>query len=278
MEGLTFPTGKLCRIRKVLGGELYYVSITKTEAGPVEIVAEIEDTDSTKPEDFALGTLRMTAQEDLFVSMLEDDMIGNIELEGILSHFVKSLVLDRGTKTLSAVKIDVEAEKQKILLAKQEAERISSEKDKKDEEIRAQKARKRAQREQAKIENAKLARNHLQERVAYARKLMALEVKRLEALKKARQERELKIKENNAEQIKPAILVLPEGKLLRVRRVINSEMANLEVEKKQENGKWIISFTTTGLDSGVEHTLTTTEIELTALLQDSDHGKKTSDL
>ena len=277
MEGLTFPVGKLCRIRKVLGGELYFVSIEKTEAGPIEVVAEIES-DTLTPEEKTAATLRMTAQEDLFVSMLEDEMIGNIELEGILSHFVKSLQLNRETNILSAVKIDVAAEREKILQAKAQAEIITQEKEKQDEAIRAQKARKRAERAQAKLENVRLAKQHLLERVAYARKIMAIEVKRLGELKKARKEREIKI-EQNAEPATPT-LVLPEGKLLRVRRVINSEMASLEIEKrKQENGSaWQVVFTTTGLDTGVEHSLTTTEIELTALLQEQDYGKETSDL
>ena len=279
MEGLTFPVGKLCRIRKVLGGELYHVAITKLNSGPVEVVAEL-DNDTMAPEELLANTHKMSVQEDLFVSMLEDDMIGNIELEGILSHFVKSLVLDRETKVLSAVKIDIELEKQNILLAKKEAERITQEKDKKDEEIRAQKARKRAERAQAKVENRRLAKQHLQERVAYARKIMAIEVKRLAALKKAREARNIQIEENKMEQLKPATLVLPKGILLKVRRVINSEMASVEVEKQQhENGKdWIIVFTTTGLETGIEHSLTTTETQLTALLQESDYGKDTADL
>ena len=279
MEGLTFPVGKLCRIRKVLGGELYHVSISKLESGPVEVVAEL-DNDTMAPEELLANTHKMSVQEDLFVSMLEDDMIGNIELEGILSQFVKSLVLDRETKVLSAVKIDIELEKQNILFAKKEAERITQEKDKKDEEIRAQKARKRAERAQAKVENRRLAKQHLQERVTYARKIMAIEVKRLAALKKAREERNIQIEENKMEQLKPATLVLPKGILLKVRRVINSEMASVEVEKQQhENGKdWIIVFTTTGLETGIEHSLTTTETELTALLQESDYGKDTADL
>ena len=109
---------------------------------------------------------------------------------------------------------------------------------------------------------------------------MAIEVKRLAALKKAREERNIQIEENKMEQLKPATLVLPKGILLKVRRVINSEMASVEVEKQQhENGKdWIIVFTTTGLETGIEHSLTTTETELTALLQESDYGKDTADL
>lgn len=280
MEGLTFPVGKLCRIRKVLGGELYHVSISKLESGPVEVVAELDNDTMATTEELLANTHKMSVQEDLFVSMLEDDMIGNIELEGILSQFVKSLVLDRETKVLSAVKIDIELEKQNILFAKKEAERITQEKDKKDEEIRAQKARKRAERAQAKVENRRLAKQHLQERVTYARKIMAIEVKRLAALKKAREERNIQIEENEMEQLKPATLVLPKGILLKVRRVINSEMASVEVEKQQhENGKdWIIVFTTTGLETGIEHSLTTTETELTALLQESDYGKDMADL
>ena len=274
MEGLTFPAGKLCRIRKVLASDLYYVTIEKMEAGPVHVVAE-PDNDELTDEQKVSASVRLETTEELFVSMLEEDMIGNedVGLGDILSHFVKSLVLDRETMVMSAVKIDVEAEKKKILEAKEEAERIVQQKDKQDQEIRDQKARKRAERAAAKLENTRLAKEHLQERVVYARKLMQLEVKRLAALKKAREERE----QRQSEPVQPT-LALPEGKLLRVRRVINSEVASLELAKVQVDGDWKVLFTSEGLDSGVVHTLTTTEKELTSMLQENDFTKDTGDL
>jgi len=276
MESITFPVGKLCRIRKVLASNLYFVVIEKTEAGPINVIVEPEDNSMTE-EQKKIGTLSMETNEELFVSMLDDTMIGNVGLEEILSNFVKSLVLDRETKILSAIKIDREAEHEKIVAAKKEAERIEIEKDKKDQDIRDQKARKRAEREMAKIENIRLAKQHLLEKVVYARKIMQIEVKRLGALKKAREERERKLSEP------PPLpsLVLPTGKLLRVRRVINSEMASLEIAKipdPESEGEWNVMFTTEGLDSGQKHSLTTTEAELTSMLQEVDYEKETGDL
>ena len=60
MEGLTFPVGKLCRIRKVLGGELYHVSISKLESGPVEVVAELDNDTMATTEELLANTHKMS--------------------------------------------------------------------------------------------------------------------------------------------------------------------------------------------------------------------------
>jgi hypothetical protein len=275
---LTFPPGKLCGIRKVLLGELYMVEITKTEAGPVDVVAIQDDTKEALP--------TLATDEAAFLALLTPEQMGRVGLEDILQTFVKSLcVTDPATMALGVVMIDKEAEAREMAKWKQEALKVQQKKEEAEDRIRQERARKRARRERDRLENQALAREHLRQRVQYARKIMQIEVERMKKLKEARAKAQKEI-----EMTKPE-LVLPVGLLLKVRRVINGEMATLEItkvdagDKKVEEGKGgkggkgAVEFKTTG-DSGDVHTLLTSEKELVDLL-DEKHIREqstTSDL
>ena len=141
MATLTFPTGKLCGIRKVLLGELYLIEITKTEAGPVEVLAVRDDTGETLP--------KFETEEASFLQLLTPEQMGRVGLEEILQTFVKSLgtATDPDTMELGVVKIDKDQEAQELAKWKQEAIKVQQKNEENDDRIRQEKARRRAQRE-----------------------------------------------------------------------------------------------------------------------------------
>ena len=126
MATLTFPTGKLCGIRKVLLGELYLIEITKTEAGPVEVLAVRDDTGETLP--------KFETEEASFLQLLTPEQMGRVGLEEILQTFVKSLrVTDRDTMELGVVKIDKDQEAQELAKWKQEAIKVQQKNEENDD-------------------------------------------------------------------------------------------------------------------------------------------------
>ena len=245
------------------------VEVTKTAAGPVEVVAIRDDTKETLP--------ILATDEAAFVALLTPEQMGTVGLEEILQTFVKSLrVIDQDTMALGVVKVDKEAEAREMAKWKQEAIKVQQKKEEDEDRIRQEKARKRARREKDRLENQALAREHLLQRVAYARKIMQIEVERMEKLKQARAKAQKEI-----EMSKPE-LVLPAGLLLKVRRVINGEMATLEIKKNEANvnkedgdGSGSVEFKTTG-DSGEVHTLLTSERELVDLLDEKHIREQTT--
>ena len=131
------------------------------------------------------------------------------------------------------------------------------------------------------LENQALA--EARQACEYARKMMQIEVERMKKL-------EARARAEELEMVKPK-LVLPVGLLLKVRRVINGEMATLEITKRDSGlkkdggssqdvrGEGAVEFKTTG-DSGDVHTLLTSENELVDLLDDKyiQQQPTTSDL
>ena len=234
------------------------VEITKAESGNVEVSAVQDGTKNTLP--------LMVTDESKFLELLSEDEMGNVGLEQILQIFVKSLrVVDTETMELGVVKVDKQAEAEEIARWKQEALDVQKKRDEDDDRTRQEKARKRAQREKDRLENQALAREHLLQRVEYARKIMQIEVERMKKLKLAREKAQKEI-----EMAKPE-LTLPVGLLLRVRRVINGEMATLEITKKGSDSidseQGAVEFKTTG-DSGDVYSLLTSEKELVDLLDE----------